>query len=102
VFDYDSRIALPFSPIRLKHHVYCAAFAPDGEFVAFGHEEGQVRQAVACVRVCMRRVWMDASRWGVCAPSYHTHLSSRQHINVGSLFSEKYFLYICVYVYMYV
>jgi WD40 repeat protein len=41
-WDYLTRQPLSFSPLRLPHHVYCMAFSPDGELVAFGHEAGIV------------------------------------------------------------
>lgn len=42
-WDYATRTQLPFSPLRLKNHVYCISFSPDGKYVAFGHEEGKVQ-----------------------------------------------------------
>ncbi len=42
VMDYEARLPLPFSPIRVRHHVYCAAFSPDGSLLALGHEDGRV------------------------------------------------------------
>ncbi len=43
LFDFDTRMPLAGSPIQFTNHIYCAAFSPDGAYLALGHDDGYVR-----------------------------------------------------------